>query len=186
MGFKVEFSFKSNKSEIKTIEEEFEEYSKISGRKYNLIETYKTEDADVVIVCLGTTYQTAQVAADKMREEGVKAGVLLPRIFRPTQIDKLAEKLKNVKAVVCMDRSAPGGQTGLLYQDIAGALFNTPARPLLSNIIYGLGGRDINLENLKNVYRHAQSEVDAGKLDGAVQRFVGVRGPELKYYSVEG
>jgi pyruvate ferredoxin oxidoreductase alpha subunit len=170
----------------KVIEEVFEEYAKISGRKYNMIETYKTEDADIIIVCLGTTYQTAQVAADKMREEGVKAGVLLPRVFRPTQLNMLADKLKNAKAVVCMDRSAPGGQTGLLYQDIAGALFNTSARPLLSNIIYGLGGRDINIENLKSVYTHAQAEVDAGKLDGAIQRFVGVRGPELKYYSVEG
>ena len=113
-------------------------------------------------------------------------GVLLPRVFRPTQIEEIAQKLQNAKAVVCMDRSAPGGQTGLLFQDIAAALFNTSARPLLSNIIYGLGGRDINIVNLKEIYTHAQAEVDAGKLDGTIQRFVGVRGPELKYYSVEG
>jgi pyruvate ferredoxin oxidoreductase alpha subunit len=170
----------------KVIQEVFDEYAKISGRQYNMIETYKTEDADVVIVCMGTTYQTAQVAADQMREQGVKAGVLMPRVFRPTQVDLLAEKLKNAKAVVCMDRSAPGGQMGLLYADIAGALFNTAARPLVSNIIYGLGGRDINVQNLKDVFAHAQEEVNAGKLNGAIQRFVGVRGPELKYYSVEG
>jgi len=164
----------------------FDEYAELTGRKYNMIETYKTEDADIIIVCLGTTYQSAQVAADQMREEGIKAGVLLPRVFRPTQIEELAQKLQNAKAVVCMDRSAPGGQTGLLFQDIAAALFNTSARPLLSNIIYGLGGRDINIVNLKEIYTHAQAEVNAGKLDDTIQRFVGVRGPELKYYSVEG
>jgi pyruvate ferredoxin oxidoreductase alpha subunit len=170
----------------KVIEEVFEEYAKISGRKYNMIESYKADDADVIIVCMGTTYQTAQVAADKMREEGIKAGVVMPRVFRPTQMEKLVEALKNAKAVVCMDRSAPGGQTGLLYNDVAAALFNTSSRPLLSNIVYGLGGRDINIENLSGVYKYAQEEINAGKLNGSVQRWLGVRGPELKYYSVEG
>ncbi len=184
-----EHKAKQNKAmmdSVKVIEEVFEEYAKVSGRKYNMVEEYRLEDAEVVLVCMGTTYQTAQVAADKMREEGIKAGVLMPRVFRPTQLDKLAEKLQNAKAVVCMDRSAPGGQTGLLYNDVAAALFNTPARPLLSNIIYGLGGRDINIENLSNVFRNAQAELDAGKLNGAIQRWVGVRGPELKYYKVQG
>jgi pyruvate ferredoxin oxidoreductase alpha subunit len=170
---------------VKIIEEVFEEYAAISGRKYNMIESYLVEDADVVLVCLGTTYQTAQMAADKLRAEGKKVGVVLPRVFRPTQLDTFAKLLKNAKAVVCMDRSAPGGQTGLIYSDIASALFNTSARPLLSNIIYGLGGRDISIENLKGIFNYALDEVANGKLNGAIQRFVGVRGPELKYYSVE-
>lgn len=164
----------------------FDEYAKISGRQYNMIETYKTEDAEIVLVCLGTTYQTVQVAVDQMREDGVKVGVLMPRVFRPTQLDELAKHLKNAKAIVCMDRSAPGGQTGLLYNDVAAALFNTSARPLLSNIIYGLGGRDINIQNIKSIINHANDELKVGKLNGCIQRFVGVRGPELKYYSVEG
>jgi pyruvate ferredoxin oxidoreductase alpha subunit len=170
---------------VKVIEEVFEEYAKVSGRKYNMIETYLAEDADVVLVCLGTTYQTAQMAADRLRAEGKKVGVVLPRVFRPTQFDSFAKILKNAKAVVCMDRSAPGGQTGLVYNDIAASLFNTSSRPLLSNIIYGLGGRDINIENLKGIFNYALEEVANGKLNGSVQRFVGVRGPELKYYSVE-
>ncbi|MDD2697346.1 MAG: 2-oxoacid:ferredoxin oxidoreductase subunit alpha [Arcobacteraceae bacterium] len=169
----------------KVIEEVFEEYAKLTGRKYNMIESYMVEDADVVVICLGTTYQTAQMAVDRLRAEGKKVGVIMPRVFRPTQLNTLAKMLKNTKAVVCMDRSAPGGQTGLIYNDVAAALFNTSARPLLSNIIYGLGGRDINIENLKSVFNHALEEVANGKLDGAIQRFVGVRGPELKYYSVE-
>ncbi|MEA2051088.1 MAG: 2-oxoacid:ferredoxin oxidoreductase subunit alpha [Campylobacterota bacterium] len=170
----------------KVIEDVFADFEKVSGRKYNMIETHRTEDADVIVICMGTTYQTAMVACDKMREEGIKAGVLMPRVFRPTQMDKLVEKLKNAKAVVCMDRSAPGGQTGLLFNDVSSALFNTTARPLLSNLVYGLGGRDINIENLSKVFRDAQAEVEAGKLNGSIQRWIGVRGPELAYYSVEG
>jgi len=170
----------------KVIEEVFEEFEKISGRKYNLVETYKTDDADVVIVCLGTTYETAQIAADNMREQGIKAGVLMPRVFRPTQVALLAEKLQNVKAVVCMDRSAPGGQLGQLFQDISAALINTPARPLMSNKIYGLGGRDMTVLELEDIYKEAASDVKNGKLSGAIQEWIGVRGSELKYYNVEG
>jgi len=169
----------------KVIEEVFEEYAKLSGRKYNMLETYLVDDADVVIVCLGTTYQTAQMAADQLRAEGKKVGVLMPRVFRPTQLEMIAKTLKNAKGIVCMDRSAPGGQTGLIYNDVAAALFNTSSRPLLSNVIYGLGGRDINIVALKGIFNTALEEVSNGKLNGSIQRFVGVRGPELKYYSVE-
>jgi len=182
-----EHKAKQNKAMMespKVIQEVFDEYAKVSGRQYNMIETHKTEDAEVVIVCMGTTYQTAKVACDKMREEGIKAGVLMPRVFRPTGIDILAEKLQHAKAIVCLDRSAPGGQTGLLYNDVAAALFNTDARPLLSNKIYGLGGRDINIAQLSEIFKDANEEAKAGKLNGAIQKWIGVRGPELKYYNV--
>jgi pyruvate ferredoxin oxidoreductase alpha subunit len=184
-----EHKAKQNKAMMESasvIEKIFEEYKKVSGRKYNLIETYKLKDADIVLICLGTTYQTAQVAADRMRKEGIKAGVLMPRVFRPTQLKTLAKILSSAKAIVCMDRSSPGGQTGLLYNDIAAALFNTSARPLLTNIIYGLGGRDINVANLSSIYKNAQAEINTGEIDSSIQKWVGVRGPELKYYSIEG
>ena len=170
---------------VKVIEEVFEDFSKLTGRKYNTVETYKTEDADIVIVSLGTTFETGQIAVNNMREKGIKAGLLLPRVFRPTQMSKIAEKLQNAKAVVCMDRSAPGGQTGQLFQDVSSAIINTPARPLMSNLIYGLGGRDMTVVELEDIIRDAQEEVNNGKLNSSIQRWVGVRGPELKYYSVE-
>ena len=171
---------------VKIIEEVFEEYAKISGRKYNMIETHQFEDAEAVIVCMGTTYETAKVTADRMRAEGKKVGVLMPRVFRPTQIDKLAEMLADKKSIVCMDRSAPGGQMGLLYNDIVGALYNTDARPVVSNIVYGLGGRDINVVQLTEIFDNALEEGRNGKLNGSIQRWTGVRGPELKYYNVKG
>ena len=167
----------------KVIQEVFDEFEKISGRKYNMIEQYKLEDADVVIVCLGTTFETAQIACDNMREKGIKAGILMPRVFRPTRIEQLASMLQNTKAIVCMDRSAPGGQLGQLFQDVSSAIINTSARPLMSNLIYGLGGRDMTVVELEEIYTIAQDEVNAGKLNGSIQRWIGVRGPELKYYT---
>ena len=170
----------------KVIEEVFADFEKISGRKYNMVEEYKLEDADIVIACLGTTFETAQIAVDKMREKGIKAGIIMPRVFRPTRIELLASKLQNAKAIVSMDRSAPGGQLGVLFQDISSALINTPARPLMSNVIYGLGGRDMTVVELEDIYAVAQEEVNNGKLNGTIQRWVGVRGPELKYFNIEG
>ena len=168
---------------VSVIEEVFAEFEKVSGRKYNMIEQYKLEDADVVIVCLGTTYETAQIACDNMRNNGIKCGILMPRVFRPTRIEQLASMLQNAKAIVCMDRSAPGGQLGQLFQDVSSALINTPARPLMSNLIYGLGGRDMTVNELESIYEDAQEEVNNGKLNGSIQRWIGVRGPELKYYT---
>jgi pyruvate ferredoxin oxidoreductase alpha subunit len=168
----------------KVIDEVFAEYEALTGRKYNRIETYAMEDADIAIVALGTTYESAQLAADKMREEGIKAGVIMPRVIRPFPLEEVCAALQNVKAVTCMDRSAPGGTVGMLYNEIAGALFNSPARPVLSNIIYGLGGRDMTIDTLCDIYRDLDKEAKSGKLNGTIQRFVGVRGPALEFYNV--
>ena len=85
-----------------------------------------------------------------------------------------------------MDRSAPGGTVGTLYNETAGALFNTPARPLMTNLIYGLGGRDMTVAGLKDIFRQLDTDAKAGKITGNIQKLVGVRGPELSYYNVEG
>ncbi|RLA75183.1 MAG: 2-oxoacid:ferredoxin oxidoreductase subunit alpha [Epsilonproteobacteria bacterium] len=166
----------------KVIKEVFAEYEKLSGRKYNLVEEYKIDDADIVIACMGTTYETAQIAVDKLRIQGTKVGLILPRVFRPFPLDEMAAKLQNCKAVVCLDRSSPGGHTGLLFNDISAALINTDARPLMSDVIYGLGGRDITVADICDIYRDANDEVKAGKLNGGILRWATVRGPELKYY----
>lgn len=168
----------------KVIDEVFADFEKMTGRKYKRLETYKMEDAEVAIVALGTTYESAQIAADKMRAEGIKAGVFAPRVLRPFPLEEMAAVLQNVKAIACMDRSAPGGSVGALYNEVSGALFNTPARPVLSNIIYGLGGRDMTIAMLCDIYRELDKDAKSGKRNGPLQRFVGVRGPALGFYNV--
>jgi pyruvate ferredoxin oxidoreductase alpha subunit len=168
------------------IKEVFKEFKELTGREYNLVETYGMEDADIAIVCLGSTFETAIIAIDQFREEtGIKVGVVAPRVFRPFPLEEMAEALKNVKGIICMDRSAPGGTVGTLYNEIAGALFNSPNRPLLRNIIYGLGGRDMTVKGLKEIFTELNEEVNGNK-ETKIQRFVGVRGPELSFYDVKG
>lgn len=166
------------------IKEVFAEYEQLTGRKYNLVETYSMEDAEVVIVALGTTVESAQLAVKQMRAKGIKAGILSLRVLRPFPLEEVAAALQNVKAIACMDRSAPGGTVGMLYNEISGALFNTPARPVITNIIYGLGGRDMTIATLCTIYEELDKDAKAGKLRGAIQRFVDVRGPALQFYNL--
>ncbi len=170
----------------KVILETFKEFKELTGREYKLVETYGEADADIAIVCLGSTFETAMLAIKQLKEEGINAAVVAPRVFRPFPLEEVAEALQNMKAVACMDRSAPGGTVGTLYNEVAGALINTPARPIISNLIYGLGGRDMTVALLKDIYRTLDKEAKEGKLAGKIQRFVGVRGPELSFYEAQG
>lgn len=170
----------------KVILEVFKEFKELTGREYNLVETYNMENSEIAVVCLGTTFETAMVAIEELKKEGINAGVVAPRVFRPFPLEEMAEALQGVKAIACMDRSAPGGTVGTLFNEISGALINTPNRPLVSNLIYGLGGRDMTVAGLKDIYRTLHKEAQEGKLSGKIQRFVGVRGPELSFYDVQG
>ncbi|BAK72116.1 2-oxoacid:ferredoxin oxidoreductase subunit alpha [Arcobacter sp. L] len=170
----------------KVILDVFKEFKELTGREYKLVETYNMENADIAIVCLGTTYETAILAVEQLKEEGINAGIVAPRVFRPFPLEEMAEALQGVKAVACMDRSAPGGTVGALFNEVSGALINTQNRPLMSNLIYGLGGRDMTVAALKDIYRTLDKEAKEGKLSGKIQRFVGVRGPELSFYNAQG
>lgn len=170
----------------KVILEVFKEFKELTGREYNLVETYNMENSEIAVVCLGTTFETAMVAIEELKAEGINAGVVAPRVFRPFPLEEMAEALQGVKAIACMDRSAPGGTVGTLFNEISGALINTPNRPLVSNLIYGLGGRDMTVAGLKDIYRTLHKEAQEGKLSGKIQRFVGVRGPELSFYDAQG
>ena len=171
----------------KVIEETFAEFKELTGREYKVVEPYGMEDADVAIVCLGSTFETAKLAIDQIKkEEGIKVGVVAPRLFRPFPLEELAASLQNVKAVACMDRSAPGGTVGALYNEVSGALINFENRPLVTNLIYGLGGRDMTVAGLKNIFRTLDKDAKDGKINGKIQTLIGVRGPALSFYDVEG
>jgi len=163
------------------IEQAFADFEKLTGRKYNKVETYDMEDADVAVVCMGTSVETAREVAREMREKGIKAGVVGLRVIRPFPFNEIADVLENVKAVAALDRSAPGGAAGMLFNEIAGALFNRKTDVLLSGYIYGLGGRDLTKKHLVDLYTELQANADAGKVLTQQQQFIGVRGPKLAY-----
>ena len=165
------------------IDRVFAEFKELTGREYKRVESYMMEDADIAIVALGTTVESAILAAKELRkEEGIKAGVVAPRVIRPFPLDLVADALKGVKAVGTLDRSAPGGAMGMLYNEICGALYNSENRPVVNNYIYGLGGRDMTISTLKEIFRDMKNNADAGKLVTPLQEFSGLRGPKLSFF----
>ena len=159
----------------------FDDFEQLTGRKYNIVEKYDLDDADVAVVCLGTSVETAREVATEMREKGIKAGVLGIRVIRPFPFFEIGEALKDIKAIAALDRSSPNGAPGMLFNELAGALINTDSNPMLSGFVYGLGGRDLTKKHLVEIYTQLQANVDAGKLTTPQQQFIGVRGPKLQF-----
>jgi pyruvate ferredoxin oxidoreductase alpha subunit len=163
------------------IEEVFNKFADVSGRKYNLVETYKLDDADIALVMMGSAYETAMLAVDRAREEGIKVGLLMPRVFRPFPYNEVAEKLSGVKAIAALDRSAPMGTTGALYNEVAGALAAKGQSAVMTNYIYGLGGRDTTVEHFLEVIKETNKNAEAGKRVTDLQGFINLRGPKLSF-----
>lgn len=167
------------------IEEVFAEFEKLSGRKYKRVESYMMEDAEVAIVALGTTVETAIVAARELREEGIKAGIVAPRCFRPFPYDAIREALENTKSVAVLDRSSPGGAMGALFNEVSAALYTTANRPLVTNFIYGLGGRDFSVAEAKRILKEQKAHAEAGHITTDIQQFSGLRGPKLGFFQTK-
>lgn len=164
------------------IEAAFAEFEKLSGRKYNIVETHQMDDAEIAVICMGTSVETAMEVVDELRTQGLKAGVVGIRVFRPWPLEQLAEVLKNVKAIGTLDRSSPHGTVGTLYNEISGSLFNTGTKAVLNNYIYGLGGRDLTKAHLVGIFSDLKANADAGKLTTPLQQYIGLRGPKLSFF----
>ena len=81
-----------------------------------------------------------------------------------------------------MDRSSPGGALGALYNEVASALYAGDTKPLITNYIYGLGGRDLTVDAIKDIYRELDANAKSGKRTGKIQQFISLRGPKLEYF----
>ncbi|HHW55626.1 MAG: pyruvate ferredoxin oxidoreductase [bacterium] len=151
------------------------EYAKLTGREYGLFEAYKLEDAEIGIVVLGSTAGTAKNVVDKLRAQGVKAGLLKLRVFRPFPAEELSAALGHLKALAVMDRADSfNAFSGPVYAEVAAAMYDSGAQTKLINYIYGLGGRDVGLEDVETVYNHLARIAESGKVDQRLN-YVGVR-----------
>jgi len=164
------------------IDEVFEEFKKLTGREYKRVESYLMDDAEVAIVALGSNVETATYTAQQLREKGIKVGVVSPRCFRPFPFDEIRDALKDVKSVAVLDRSCPMGAMGALFNEVTAAMYTTDSRPIISNYIYGLGGRDLTVEDIKAIYEEQLANAEVGHLTTPVQQFIGVRGPKLGFF----
>jgi pyruvate ferredoxin oxidoreductase alpha subunit len=149
--FQVAQAMRDSKKIILDVAENFE---KTFGRKYDLYEKYKLDDAEVAIVVIGSTGGTVKVVVDKLREKGIKAGLLKVRVFRPFPVQEIAEDLAHIKAIAVMDKAdACSGAFAPLYCDVASSLYSANATsPKIANYVYGLGGREINTKHIEDIY----------------------------------
>ncbi len=151
------------------------EFKALSGREYGLFESYRMEDADRAVVMIGSAAGTAKDAIDRLRERGEKAGLIKIRLFRPFPAEAIAEALKNVKAIAVMDRAE--GYTnhgGPLGADVMAALFRAKSPAHAINIVYGLGGRDVRVGDIENVFEDLNQIIKDGDA-GETYRYMGIR-----------
>lgn len=151
------------------------EYAKISGREYGLFEEYKMDDAELAVVIIGSAAGTTKQAVDELRKDGVKAGLVKIRLFRPFPAEEIAESLKNCKAIAVMDRTESyNDKCGPLGAEVTTALYRAGATPKVLNYVYGLGGRDVRVDDMKGIYAEL-GEIANGKEIENPYRYMGVR-----------
>lgn len=157
------------------VKEIAKEFAQISGREYGLFEEYRMEDAERAIVIIGSAAGTTKDAVDKMRANGEKVGLIKIRLFRPFPAEEIAEALKGVKAVAIMDRAESySNQGGPLGADVMSALFRARSDAFVVNYVYGLGGRDVRVEDMEGVYAELQKIIDEGDAK-ETYRYMGIR-----------
>ena len=163
------------KNVSRVVKEVADEFAAVSGRQYGLFEEYCLDDAEVAVVMIGSAAGTTKDAIDKMRADGEKVGLLKIRLYRPFPAEEIAEALKNVKAVAIMDRAE--GYTnhgGPLGADVMAALFRARSQALAVNYIYGLGGRDVRVEDMEGIFNTLKQMVETGDA-GETYRYLGIR-----------
>ena len=129
------------------------EFEEITGQHYGFFEGYRLEDAEYAVVAIGSGCGTVKDAIDALREKGIKAGLLKVRVFRPFPGEEMARALKHCKAIAIMDRAESySGNGGPLGAELTAALYREKVTAETVNIMYGLSGRDVRVEDMEEVY----------------------------------
>ena len=159
----------------KVVEEVSKEFEKMTGRKYSFFEEYKMEDAEIVVVCMNSTAGTTKFVVDRLREKGIKAGLLKIRMFRPFPAEEIAKALSKAKAVAILDKAdSVNGAGGALYTDVTSAMFVNNSNVPTVNYIYGIGGRDTTSYDIEGVYNDLMEIAKTGKFENPY-RYFGLR-----------
>ena len=163
------------KNAKKVILEVSKDFEKMTGRKYGLFEEYKLDDAEVAIVCMNSTAGTTKYVVDKLREKGIKAGLLKIRVYRPFPVEEVAESLSHLKAVAILDKSdSLNAAGGALFEDVTSAMYVNQKYVPAVNYVYGIGGRDTKADDLEKVYQDLLEIAKTGKVENPF-RYFGLR-----------
>jgi pyruvate ferredoxin oxidoreductase alpha subunit len=133
------------------------------GRRHAALECYRAEDAEVAFLMIGAFATKAREAVDRLRERGIAAGLVRPRLLRPFPEDALRRALLGRRALAIIDQNLSMGKGGVLATEIASALYGCRDAPLIASYIGGLGGRDIGPEEFYAIAAEALAAADAGR-----------------------
>ena len=161
------------KNAEKVIDEVFQDFEKRFGRKYQKVTPYRTEDADIIFITMGSISGTAKEFVDRVREEGKKVGAIKITVLRPFPFKEILPLIKNAKVVATLERNISMGYGGAVYADLSGALINEKERPTLIDFILGLGGRDVTFKDFEEILSICEKVMAGEKVERPV--WIGVK-----------
>ncbi|MEG6615100.1 transketolase C-terminal domain-containing protein [Peptococcaceae bacterium 1198_IL3148] len=143
---------------LQVMEEVFGEFEQKFGRKKAAVEGYRTEDAEAVIITLGSMYGTAKYVVDQLRDKGIKVGAVKITCFRPFPVAKLREVMGGIKKVAVLNRTTGFGAQGApVWLEVKAAL---SSETLVKSYIGGLGGRDVSTDTIEKVFTDILAETN--------------------------
>ncbi len=131
------------------IEKEFQD---IFGRAYGVVEAVMCDDAEIIMVTSGTVTSTCRLLIEELRASGERVGLLKIKVFRPFPAEQVIDALRNAKKICVIDRNISFGSMGIFAQEIRASFCNESLKPQIFGFIAGLGGRDITVDTLKEIY----------------------------------
>jgi pyruvate ferredoxin oxidoreductase alpha subunit len=159
----MEFKYSVQKAMLygkRRIKEIFSELSKITGRDHGgLIEAYRTEGAEVILVAMGSMAGTIKDEVDRLRSEGKPVGLIKIRCYRPFPHEDIWEAIKSSRVVAVMEADFSMGSEGAVGMDLKAKVCGRPGAPLVLDFITGLGGREVNQETVEEVVAEAEKAV---------------------------
>jgi pyruvate/2-oxoacid:ferredoxin oxidoreductase alpha subunit len=130
------------------------EFGEMFGRPYGLIEEYRTDGAELLLVTAGSATSTARITVDRFRDKGIPVGLLKIRVLRPFPVEEVRKAVDGVEKVTVVDRNFSFGASGIFFQELKAALYNSPARPPVFGFVAGIGGRDITPDTFAEALRY--------------------------------
>jgi pyruvate ferredoxin oxidoreductase alpha subunit len=142
-------------------------FGDVTGRYYKPIETYRVEDAETILVTMGSFGETASVAVDQMRADGKAAGLVKIRLWRPFPFDDFKKAVSGAKNLVVIDRAVSvGGPKGPVGSELRSALYGEPVHPAIYDFVAGISGRDVAPGDFIKMVEKAEIEIEEGNLEG--------------------
>ena len=154
--------------------ENWQRFGEAFGRYYHPVEQYRAEGAQILLMTMGSTSETAMEAVDKMREEGMDVGLLRLRLWRPFPFEELRDAVREAELLVVVDRAISfGGPAGPFCSEVKAALYNQDKKPKVMGFVAGLGGRDIPVVGFETMVRRGMEMAEKGV--GEILETYGVR-----------